>query len=35
MILKYIESDDGIHIGATGVRCLKCGEDEYRLEGPK
>ena len=33
--IKYIESDDGIHIGVMGVQCLKCGEDEYRIGRPK
>lgn len=33
--IKYIESKDGIHIGAKGVQCLKCNENEYRIGRPK
>lgn len=33
--IKYIESDDGIHIGTRGIQCIKCNDNEYRIGRPK
>lgn len=33
--IKYIESDDGINFEKTGIQCLKCDKNEYRIGRPK
>lgn len=33
--IKYIESEDGMHIGPRGVQCIRCHGNEYRIGRPR